>query len=118
MFLKCLKGRVSFRFVSLCFTMSDEKCVKIFKIGRRLGNLEGLRKRCFRQQLHSKTIKKYRTSDFTKRLLEEIYKVKTVLEIQDSVNLDKIEDKLIDMYDQLLCETMDMTDQLLEEETK
>ena len=80
--------------------------------------MNGLRKRLFRQKLNGKIIKNYLTCDLNSRMIDEIYKVKGEMETQDLVDLDRIEEKMIDMYEKLLCNTMDLTDRLLEDETK
>lgn len=102
--------------------MSDDKqakrCVKFFKIGRKLGTLDGMRKRFFLQKLHRKTIKNYLTSSFNTTMINEIYAIETEMKLQADVDLDRVEEKLIDLYETLLSDTLDLTDQLLEEETK
>ncbi len=101
--------------------MSDEKqakkCVKFFKIGRHLGNLEGLRKRHFLQKVHRKNIVNC-LSNYNTKVMDDIYKLECEMENSNSADLDKIEDKMMYLYEQLLCDTLDMTDQLLEKETK
>jgi hypothetical protein len=50
--------------------------------------------------------------------MDDIYKLECEMENSNSADLDKIEDKMMYLYEQLLCDTLDMTDQLLEKETK
>ena len=103
--------------------MSDDKqakrCVRFFKIGRQLGNVDGLRKRLFHQKLHSTTIvwNIRRKLDKNSAMIEEIYNIKREM-IQESADVDKMQEKLIDIYETLLVESLDMADQLLEEEAK
>ncbi len=102
--------------------MSDEnqakRCVKFFKIGNKIGTLDGLRKRLFHQKLYRKAIMNYVNSNFNEKMMDQIFSVKSEMEFCNTPDLDNLQEKLIDIYEQLLVETMDLADHLMKEETK
>jgi hypothetical protein len=75
------------------------RCVRFFKIGRHLGNLENLRERLSR--LHHQTI------GWDVQLITGLCMIKADMEISSSVNLESTEEKLMDMYEGLVNKLMD-----------
>ena len=90
------------------------KCVKFFKIGRHLGNVENLRERLYRLKVHHKTILWGLNTNFNTQLIAEICTVKANMEISSNVDLDKTEEHLMDIYERLVNDTMSLANKLLE----
>jgi hypothetical protein len=60
----------------------------------------------------------YVNSNFNEKMMDQIFSVKSEMEFCNTPDLDNLQEKLIDIYEQLLVETMDLADHLMKEETK
>ena len=72
----------------------------------------------FHQKLYRKAIMNYVNSNFNEKMMDQIFSVKSEMEFCNAPDLDNLQEKLIDIYEQLLVETMDLADHLMKDETK